>query len=89
MYALKANYYIVLTKEIMKDDVKFHRGVKKVMEMIVGLLKNGIEVADIVRRQGQKNTLKNNQQPKGYISIDVMYRGKSLEFCIYFLRVTS
>jgi hypothetical protein len=37
---------IVLTEKIMKDDAELRRGVKKVMGVIVGLLKDRVEVDD-------------------------------------------
>ena len=39
-------YHIVLTENIMKDDAELRRGVKKVMGVIVGLLKDRVEVDD-------------------------------------------
>ena len=38
------DYHIVLNEKILKDDAELRRGVKKVMEVIVGLLKDRVEV---------------------------------------------
>ncbi|RIA82808.1 hypothetical protein C1645_862040 [Glomus cerebriforme] len=46
IYCSKDDYHIVLTEKIMKDDAELRRGVKKVMEVIVGLLKDRVEVND-------------------------------------------
>ena len=46
IYCSKDDYHIVLTENIMKDDAELRRGVKKVMEVIVGLLKDRVEVGD-------------------------------------------
>ena len=46
IYCMKANYHIALTKDILDDDGELCRGVKKVMEIIVGLLKDRVEVDD-------------------------------------------
>ena len=46
IYCSKDDYHIVLTENIMKDDAKLRRGVKKVMGVIVGLLKDRVEVDD-------------------------------------------
>ena len=43
-YCSKADYHITLTEEILDDDAELRRGVKKVMEVIVGLLKDRVEV---------------------------------------------
>ena len=48
----KDNYHIALNEKIMKDDAELRRGVKKVMEVIVGLW--------ILREQGRKNLLRND-----------------------------
>jgi hypothetical protein len=44
IYCSKADYHIALTEDILDDDTKLR--VKEVMEVIVGLLKDKIEVAD-------------------------------------------
>ena len=44
IYCSKADYHITLTEEILDDDAELRRGVKKVMEVIVGLLKDRVEV---------------------------------------------
>ena len=41
IYCSKDDYHIVLTEIIMKDDVEL-RGVKKVMGVIIGLLKDRV-----------------------------------------------
>jgi hypothetical protein len=46
IYCTKANYHIALTEDILDDDGELCRGVKKVMEIIVGLLKDRVEVDD-------------------------------------------
>jgi hypothetical protein len=46
VYCTKADYHIALTEDILDDDVELRRGVKKVMEVIVGLLKDRVEVDD-------------------------------------------
>jgi hypothetical protein len=46
IYCSKDDYHIVLTEKIMEDDAELRRGVKKVMEVIVGLLKDRVEVGD-------------------------------------------
>ncbi|RIA88509.1 hypothetical protein C1645_826238 [Glomus cerebriforme] len=44
IYCITAGYHITLTEEILEDEERLRRGVKKVMEVIVGLLKDRIEV---------------------------------------------
>ncbi|RIA89784.1 hypothetical protein C1645_824300 [Glomus cerebriforme] len=39
-------FHITLTEDILEDDVELHREVKKVMEVIIGLLKDRVEVDD-------------------------------------------
>jgi len=46
IYCTKADYHIDLTKDILKDDAKLRQGVKKVMGVIIGLLKDRVEVDD-------------------------------------------
>ena len=46
IYCSKDNYHIVLNEKIMKDDTELCRDVKKVMEVVVGLLKDRVEVDD-------------------------------------------
>ena len=46
IYSSKDDYHIVLNEKIMKDDAELRQGVKKVMEVIVGLLKDRVEVGD-------------------------------------------
>ena len=46
IYCSKADYHIDLTEDILDDDAELRRGVKKVMEVIVGLLKDRVEVDD-------------------------------------------
>ncbi|GES96963.1 hypothetical protein GLOIN_2v1709121 [Rhizophagus clarus] len=46
IYCSKDDYHIVLTENIMKNDAELRRGVKKVMGVIVGLLKDRVEVDD-------------------------------------------
>ena len=46
IYFSKDDYHIALTEKIMKDDAELRRGVKKVMEVIVGLLKDRVVVDD-------------------------------------------
>ena len=43
---MKADYHIALTEDVLDDDGELRQGVKKVMEVIVGLLKNKVEVDD-------------------------------------------
>ncbi len=44
IYCSKTEYHVVLTEDILDDDAELRRGVKKVMEVIVGLLKDRVEV---------------------------------------------
>jgi hypothetical protein len=44
IYCSKNNYHIVLNKKIIKDDVKFHCNIKKVIEVIINLLKDKVKV---------------------------------------------
>jgi hypothetical protein len=44
IYCTKANYHITLTEDILDDDVELRQSVKKVMEVIVGLLMDRVEV---------------------------------------------
>jgi hypothetical protein len=44
IYCTKADYHIALTDDILENDAELRRGVKKVMEVIVGLLKDRVEV---------------------------------------------
>ncbi|GET66877.1 hypothetical protein GLOIN_2v1634247 [Rhizophagus irregularis DAOM 181602=DAOM 197198] len=46
IYCSKDDYHIALNEKIMKDDAELRRGVKKVMGVIVGLLKDRVEVDD-------------------------------------------
>ena len=46
VYCTKADYHIDLTEDILDDDAKLRQGVKKVMGVIVGLLKDRVEVED-------------------------------------------
>ncbi|CAB4415352.1 unnamed protein product [Rhizophagus irregularis] len=46
IYCSKDDYHIVLNEKIMKDNAEFHRGIKKVMEVIVSSLKNRVKVGD-------------------------------------------
>ena len=46
IYCTKANYHIDLTENILDDDTKLRQGVKEVMGVIVGLLKDRVDVAD-------------------------------------------
>ena len=46
IYCTKADYHINLTEDILDDDAKLRRGVKEVMGVIVGLLKDRVEVDD-------------------------------------------
>ena len=62
IYCSKDDYHIVLTENIMKDDAELRRGVKRVMEVIVGLLKDRVEVDDSPdsKRARMKNLLRND-----------------------------
>ena len=44
IYCSKADYHITLTEDVLEDDAELRRGVKKVMEVIVSLLKNRVKV---------------------------------------------
>jgi hypothetical protein len=44
IYYTKGDYHIALTEDILDDDTKLRQGVKEVMEVIVGLLKDRVEV---------------------------------------------
>ncbi|RIA95056.1 hypothetical protein C1645_758420 [Glomus cerebriforme] len=46
IYCSKTEYHIVLTEDILENDDELRRDVKKVMEVIVGLLKDRVEVDD-------------------------------------------
>jgi hypothetical protein len=46
IYCSKDDYHIVLNEKILKDDVELRRGVKRVLEVVVGLLKDRVEVDD-------------------------------------------
>ena len=46
IYCTKANYHIDLTEDILDDDAKLCQEVKEVMRVIVGLLKDRVEVDD-------------------------------------------
>ncbi|RIA79457.1 hypothetical protein C1645_882660 [Glomus cerebriforme] len=46
IYCTKVNYHIDLTEDILDDDAKLRQGVKEVMGVIVGLLKDRVEVDD-------------------------------------------
>ena len=62
IYYMKADYHIDLTENILDDDAKLCQGVKEVMGVIVGLLKDRVEVDDapIIREQGRKCLLRNS-----------------------------
>jgi hypothetical protein len=55
----EADYHIVLTEDVLDDDGELRRGVKKVMEVIVGLLKDRVTLL-MLREQGRKNISRNN-----------------------------
>ncbi|CAG8589887.1 10045_t:CDS:1 [Paraglomus brasilianum] len=65
IYCTKADYHIALTEDILENDAKLRRGVKKV---IVGLLKDKIKVDDTSDSEDKKILL------CLYISIDITYR---------------
>ncbi|PKK60551.1 hypothetical protein RhiirC2_761679 [Rhizophagus irregularis] len=46
IYCTKADYHIDLTEDILDDDAKLRQGVKEIMGVIVGLLKDRVEVDD-------------------------------------------
>ncbi|RHZ59666.1 hypothetical protein Glove_362g73 [Diversispora epigaea] len=46
IYCTKATYNVPLTEDILEDDTELRRNLKKVMEVIVGLLKDRINVDD-------------------------------------------
>jgi len=46
IYCSKDDYHIVFNEKIMKVDAELRRDVKKVMEVIVGLLKDRVKVDD-------------------------------------------
>ena len=46
VYCSKADYHIDLTDNALLDDTELKRDVKKVMKVIVGLLKDRVEVGD-------------------------------------------
>jgi len=46
IYCTKADYHIALTEDVLDNDRELRQGVKKVMEVIVGLLKDRVEVDD-------------------------------------------
>ncbi len=46
IYCTKANYHIDLTEDILEDDAKLRQGVKEIMGVIIGLLKDRVEVDD-------------------------------------------
>ena len=46
IYCLKADYHISLTEDVLDDDRELRQGVKKVIKVIVGLLKDRAEVDD-------------------------------------------
>jgi hypothetical protein len=60
IYCSKDDYHIALNEKIMKDDAELRRGVKKVMGVIVGLLKDRVEVDDSPdsKRARTKNFIK-------------------------------
>ena len=62
IYCSKDDYHIALNEKIMKDDAELLRGVKKVMGVIVGLLKDRVEVDDSPdsKRARTKNLLRDD-----------------------------
>ena len=60
IYCSKADYHITLTEDVLEDDAELRRGVKKVMEVIVGLLKDRVEVSDTpdIKRARTKKFIK-------------------------------
>ena len=46
IYCTKADYHIALTEDVLDNDKELRQGVKKVMEVIVGLLRDRVEVDD-------------------------------------------
>jgi len=57
VYCSKADYHIDLTDNALLDDTELKRGVKKVMEVIVGLLKDRWKLVTlpILRELERKN----------------------------------
>ncbi len=43
---MKIDYYIILTKDILNDDVKLCQSVKKIMEVIINLFKDRVKIDD-------------------------------------------
>ena len=62
IYCTKANYHIALTDDILENDAELRQGVKKVMEIIAGLLKDRVEVdgSPDYKRARTKKFIKNN-----------------------------
>ncbi|RIA81440.1 hypothetical protein C1645_837009 [Glomus cerebriforme] len=50
IYCSKVNYHIVLTKDVFDNNRELRQGVKKVIKVIVGLLKDRVEI-DLLRQE--------------------------------------
>ena len=75
VYCTKADYHIDLTEDILEDDAKLRQGVKEVMGVIIGLLKDRVEVDDAPDSKKVRTKKYIKEWVFAVISLDVMYRG--------------
>src|ERR1043165_355898 len=81
----KTEYRISLTEDALDDDTELHKNVKRILEVLVGLLKDRVSVSDepsSKRRRVQETLRKNKRYESAVISIET----SCIPGCIYFSR---
>jgi len=84
IYCTKANYHIDLTEDILDDDAKLRQGVKEIMRVIVGLLKDRVEVDDASDSKKARTKKYIKELVSAVISIDMYYRQNSEHLYLFF-----
>ena len=84
---IKADYHIDLTEDILEDDAKLRQGVKEVMVVIIGLLKDRVEVEDAPDSKRARTKKYIKEWVSAVISIDVMYHGLGPKHLYLFFRM--
>ncbi len=87
IYCTKADYHIDLTEDILEDDAKLRQGVKEVMGVIIGLLKDRVEVDDALDSKRARTKKYIKEWVFAVISLDVMYHRLHPEHLYLFLHV--
>ncbi|GES83017.1 hypothetical protein GLOIN_2v1533061 [Rhizophagus clarus] len=92
IYCTEADYHIALTEDILEDDTEIRREVKKVMEVIVGLLKDKIDTNEFptsskrVKTQKYIKTMSCDTQSES--TADIIYKIRLMLY-FYFLTVMT